>query len=135
MGAFLTILIADSDGAWMDSMSRLLESEGYRVLRARTGVDAYYQVRMRRPDLVIMNPELPQLRGWEVCRHVKTSPETARIKVVLLTLKAEEAYRAGADGYLVKSGNIEPTLPPVRVFRYPAQGILEEFVERRVAAA
>jgi len=42
--------------------------------------------------------------------------------------------RIGADGYLIKGGQLEPTLPPVRVFRYPAQGILEEFLHRHNAA-
>ena len=43
--------------------------------------------------------------------------------------------RAGADGYLVKGGQVEPTLPPIRVFRHPAQGILQEFLHRHAMAA
>ena len=99
-----TILIADDDPVWINSMARLLEMEGYRVLQARTGVDALYQTRMRRPDLVLLNPDLSQLDGWQVCRRVKQSPGFGSVKVVMLTLEAEAAYRAGADGYLVKGG-------------------------------
>lgn len=58
-----TILIADEDTIWIQSMERLLAGEGYRVLAARTGVDALYQARMRGPDLILLNPELPQLSG------------------------------------------------------------------------
>jgi two-component system phosphate regulon response regulator PhoB len=130
-----TILIADEDELWTQSMGRLLAGEGYRILTARTGVDALYQARMRRPDLMLMNPGLRQLSGWEVCRRIKASPDGHRIKVVLLTLQAEAAFRAGADGYLLKGGQVEPTLPPVRVFRHPAQGILSEFLQRRAMAA
>ncbi|MBI4735550.1 MAG: response regulator [candidate division NC10 bacterium] len=65
-----TILIADDDITWMDCMASLLEAEGYRVLRARTGVDALYQARMRRPDLILLDPGLLQLNGWEVCRRL-----------------------------------------------------------------
>ena len=57
------------------------------------------------------------------------------VKVVMLTLKGETAYRAGADGYLVKGGQVEPTLPPVRVFRHLPQGILGDFLHRRAVAA
>jgi CheY-like chemotaxis protein len=130
-----TILIADDDVMWARSMARLLENEGYRVLWARSGVDALYQARMRRPDLILLDPNLAQLPGWEVCRRLKRSPEMARVKIVLLTLQGEAAYQAGADGYLVKGGQVEPTLPPVRVFRHPVQGILEDFVHRRAMAA
>jgi len=129
------IVIADSDSTWVESMVRLLETEGYRVLAARNGVDALYQTRMRRPDLLLLNPDLPQLSGWEVCRRVKRLPGDQWTKVAMLTLQGDAAYRAGADGYLVKSGNVEPTLPPIRVFRHPAQGILEEFLHRRAVAA
>ena len=130
-----TILIADSDTIWVGSMARLLEAEGYRVLLARTGVDALYQARMRRPDLVLLEPDLVQLSGWEVCRRLKQSPDMGNIKVALLTMKGEAAYRAGADGYLIKGGQVEPTLPPVRVFQHPAQGILADFQHRRAVAA
>ena len=129
------ILIGDGDPIWVISLSSLLEAEGYRVVSSRTGVDALYQVRMRRPDLLLLNPDLPQLSGWEVCRRLKRMPDQIRTKVVMLTLDGEAAYRAGADGYLVKGGQVEPTLPPIRVFRQPAQGILEEFLHRRALAA
>lgn len=130
-----TILIADEDSTWVNSMSRLLEMEGYRILRARTGVDALYQARMRRPDLILLNPDLPQLSGWEVCKRVKRSAGMGSVKVVLLTLEGEAAYRAGADGYLAKGGQAEPTLPPVRAFRHPPQGVLGQFARRRAVAA
>ena len=129
-----TILIADDDPVWAESVTRLLEAEAYHVIPVRTGVDALYQARMRRPDLILLNPQLRQLSGWEVCRMLKRTPDGTRVKVVMLTLEAEAAYRIGADGYLIKGGQLEPTLPPVRVFRYPAQGILEEFLHRRKAA-
>lgn len=130
-----TILIADGDATWVSSMARLLEGEGYRILRARTGVDALYQARMRQPDLILLDPDIPQLSGWEVCKRIKRSPDMGSVKVVMLTMQGEAAYRAGADGYLVKGGQVEPTLPPVRVFRHPPQGILGDFLHRRAVAA
>jgi CheY-like chemotaxis protein len=130
-----TILIADGDTIWISSMVRLLKAEGYRVLQARTGVDALYQARMRRPELILLDPDLVQMSGWEVCKQLKQSREMESIKVVLLTQKGEAAYRTGADGYLVKGGQVEPTLPPIRVFRHPAPGILGDFLRRRAVAA
>ena len=129
-----SILIADGDAQWTASVGRLLEAEGYRVLSARTGVDALYQARMRRPDLLLVNPRLPQLSGWEVCRRLKQTPEGARLKVVMLTVEVQAAYRIGADGYLIKGGQSEARLPPVQVFRYPVNGVLADFLHRREAA-
>jgi DNA-binding response OmpR family regulator len=130
-----TILIADADPVWTDSMGRLLEAEGYRVLLARTGADAFYQACMRRPDLLLLSPQLSQRNGWEVCRRVKQEHGLERVKVVMLSPDGQRAFRAGADGYLIKGGQVEPTLPPVRAFRQPAAGILAEFQHRRALAA
>jgi DNA-binding response OmpR family regulator len=135
MSGGATILIADDDALWVQSMTRLLDAEGYKVVPVRTGVDALYQAGMRRPDLILLTPALPQLSGWRVCRKLMTQPNVTRPKIVMLTLDGEAAYRAGADGYLVKGGQAEPTLPPIRVFRYPAQGILGDFLRRRALAA
>jgi CheY-like chemotaxis protein len=130
-----TILLADPDATWVSSMARLLEPEGYRILRARNGVDALYQARMRRPDLVLLDPDLAQLSGWEVCRRLRQSPDMGSVRVVMLTMQGEAAYRAGADGYLIKAGQVEPTLPRIRVFQHPPQGILGDILHRRVVAA
>lgn len=130
-----TILIADDDTIWVNCMARLLETEGYRTLHARTGVDALYQARMRRPHLILLSPDLSQLTGWEVCRRLRQSPDMRNVRVVMVTKQGETAYREGADGYLVKGGQVEPTLPPVRVFHHPPQGILGNFLHRRAVAA
>ena len=130
-----TILIADGDTVWVNSMARLLEAHGYQILQARTGVDALYQARMRRPDLILLDPNLRQLSGWDVCKRLKRSPEMQNIKIVFLTQKAETAYQKGADGYLDKGGLVESNLPKLQVFRHPAKGILAEFLRRRAAAA
>jgi hypothetical protein len=128
------ILLASADARWVTPIAALLAADGYRVSVARTGVDALYQARMRRPHLLFLDPELPQLSGWEVCRRLKRRAEPAATKIVLITLEAGAAHRAGADGYLVTSGPLEPSLPPVHVFRAP-QGILRAFLHRRARAA
>ena len=130
-----SILIADADPVWTASMARLLEAEGYRVLLARTGADAFYQACMRRPDLLLLSPDLSQRNGWEVCRRVRQEHGLKRVKVVMLSPDGQRAFRVGADGYLIKGGQGEPSLPPVRAFRQPAAGILVDFQHRRALAA
>ena len=128
------ILLASSDAQWAARLAQLLTTEGYRVLIARTGADALFQARMQRPHLIFLDPDLPQLSGWEVCRQLRQAPGQVPGKIVLITMEAVAAYRAGADGYIAKSGEMEPSLPPVHAFRTP-QGILQNFLHRRVLAA
>jgi two-component system phosphate regulon response regulator PhoB len=130
-----TVLIADPDEVWRASVAQLLATEGFGVLHANSGTMAMYLARMRRPDLILLSPDLHYPDGWEVCRRLRRAPETHNLKIVLLTLNGEHAYRAGADGYLIKGAQSEPTLPPVHAFRHPAPGILEEFQRRRHAMA
>jgi two-component system phosphate regulon response regulator PhoB len=130
-----TILIADPDGVWRASVARLLSTEGFDVLQANSGIMAIYLAQMRRPELILLSPDLCQPTGWEVCRRLRRAPETQNLKIVLLTLNGEHAHRAGADGYLIKGAQSEPTLPPVHAFRHPAPGILGEFRHRRHALA
>ena len=128
------ILLASSDARWVTPIASVLETDGYRVSIARTGVDALYQARMGRPDLILLDLELPHLSGWEVCRRLKRMAERTAPKIVLITLDAVAAHRAGADGYVVKGGQLDPSLPPVHAFHTP-QGILRKFLHRRALAA
>jgi len=77
MNLRVTILITDGDPIWLGSMTRLLEAEGYRVLPARTGVDALYQARMRRPDLILLNPDLSQSRPFRPSGCSDTPPRVS----------------------------------------------------------
>jgi two-component system alkaline phosphatase synthesis response regulator PhoP len=84
-----------------------LTKEGYRVLTAGNGEDALSQVRTSRPDLVILDLMLPGMDGLDVCRHLRSSPETAQIPVIMLTARTEEAdvvtgLELGADDYITK---------------------------------
>ena len=77
MNLRVTILITDGDPIWCGSMTRLLEAEGYRALPVRTGVDALYQARMRRPDLVLLNPDLSQSRPFRPSGCSDTRPKAS----------------------------------------------------------
>ncbi len=129
----VTIVEDEADIAGL--LAHCFACEGFQVTTARDGDAGLEIIHRHRPDLVLMNPCLSQLSGWEVCRRIRAFPGGSQIKVVLLTMQGAAAHRVGADGYLVKGGQVEPTLPPVRVFRHPVQGILSEFLQRRAIAA
>jgi signal transduction histidine kinase/CheY-like chemotaxis protein len=94
-----------------------LRSRGFRVLEAGNGDEALQQVRRHRPDLILMDLELPGPDGLEITRRLKADPSTSGIRVVAVTAHAEriserEAREAGCAGFIEK---------PIRLARFPSQ--------------
>jgi DNA-binding response OmpR family regulator len=103
----LTILIIEDDPDIQTFISRVLEFEGYQVLKAGDGKIGLEIVKQNRVSLVLLDLRLPGLDGWEVLREMKQDVELARIPVVVLTAIAELSQRRrtlhmGASQYLVK---------------------------------
>jgi two-component system cell cycle response regulator len=103
------ILIVDDEPSVraMVHASIRVRGPGYRVLEAGNASEAVAQARQHRPDLVLLDVALPDHDGFWVCRTLKTTPETAHIRVVMLTAMSlssdrDRAVEAGADGYVVK---------------------------------
>ena len=83
-----------------------LEREGYQVTMAKDGEEGLEKAK-ELPDLVILDLMLPKVDGLEVCRQIRSRPKTARIPIIMLTAKTEEADRivgleVGADDYVAK---------------------------------
>lgn len=102
-----TILVAEDDADIRLMMSMLLEMKGYHVIEACDGQETLDVAQKERPDLILMDLQLPGIGGLEVTRSLKLDPETAGIKVVALTANAmkgarEEALQAGCAGYITK---------------------------------
>jgi CheY-like chemotaxis protein len=102
-----TILVADDDPAILDMVSRSLRKRAYRVISAIDGKEAIAQARGRRPQLVVLDVMMPQMSGWEVARALRQDPDTASIKIVMLTAIGKVTNEMtsplyGADAYLDK---------------------------------
>jgi CheY-like chemotaxis protein len=82
-----TILVVDDDRGAMEALSDILEYEGYRVERARNGLEAleYLQNTRPRPSLVILDLLMPVMDGWEFRMRQKENPELADIPVLVVT--------------------------------------------------
>ena len=104
-----TILIVDDEADVAEWIANTLRENcpGFRVLTAHDGFDAGKIITAELPDLVILDLYMPGLDGFEVCRRVKSDPQTQSIKIVAATAhpspQAEQAIReAGAEVYLTK---------------------------------
>jgi CheY-like chemotaxis protein len=85
----------------------LLRSQGYEVREATSGAAAFEMVERERPDLIVMDIQLPEMDGLEITRRLKQQPGTADIPVIAVTSFAmkgdrEKALAAGCAGYVTK---------------------------------
>jgi DNA-binding response OmpR family regulator len=102
-----TILIIEDEADIQNFISRVLELEGYNVLRAGDGRTGLGLLRGNGVDLVLLDLRLPVTDGWSVLREIKRDPSLAPIPVIVLTAIAEaiqrkKTLRMGATKYLVK---------------------------------
>src|SRR5438270_4672199 len=86
-GKVHTILIVDDEPRILDSVRMNLELEGYQVFEVTNGQEALDAVRLRLPDLVVMDVMMPQMDGFEALRELR---KFSAVPVVLLTVKADE---------------------------------------------
>src|SRR5258708_1852157 len=106
MKAAATILVVDDNALVRFSVVHLLQQEGFRVLEAADGAQAARLARSELPDLVLLDVQLPDTHGVELCRLLKSDPVTARLFVVLVSeieISSERqasGLEAGADGYI-----------------------------------
>jgi adenylate cyclase len=101
------ILIADDRPDSVELIRDLLTMEGYQVVTAFDGEQALGRIRAHRPDLVLLDLNMPRLNGYEVCEELKADPLTAEIPVLMVTGWAEPEQRVkglqlGAEDYLIK---------------------------------
>ena len=103
----MRILVADDEKLLVKGIKFNLENEGYQVDVGSDGVEAVEKARNQQYDLIILDLMMPRLDGWETAIQLRKSPETAHIKVVLITARAQEedilrGRNVGADAYLTK---------------------------------
>jgi len=101
------VLIVEDEPDIRDLVTFHLERSGYEVSSVRTGTDALRQIRVSRPDLVLLDLMLPELDGLEVCRRLRRDAATSSLPIVMLTAKGDEVDRVvglemGADDYIAK---------------------------------
>ena len=101
------VYVEDNDDNVFMLQTRLELTEGYEVLVAVNGEDGLALVAKERPDLVLMDLNLPDIDGWEVTRRLKADPTTTNVPVIALTAHAmsgdrEKALAAGCDEFDTK---------------------------------
>ena len=101
------ILAADDDEDILQLIVFRLERSGYTVLQAHDGEEALALALENRPDLAVLDVQMPKMDGFELTRRLRAEPATSRMPIILLTARVQDAdvqegFDAGADDYLRK---------------------------------
>ena len=124
-----TILVVDDEPSIVDLVRFTLEDADVRVVEASEGAEALVLARRIKPDLILLDVQMPRLDGLEVCRQLRREPAFARAPIIILTAAGQEADRvrglgAGADEYLTKPFSplallalVEALVPETRSWR------------------
>jgi DNA-binding response OmpR family regulator len=108
------ILIIDDEPDIVETLTLMLQARNYDVVTAMDGTEGLAKVKTERPDITLLDIMMPGMSGYDVCQKLKTSNDTKKMPVIMLTAKGEneavmKARKAGADDYIVKPFNL-PTL-------------------------
>jgi PAS domain S-box-containing protein len=130
------ILVVDDNDAIRYAIVRTLKSGGYDVFEAKTGREAL-ELANRKPDLVALDIQLPDIDGYQVCQQLRAQPETRHIPVLQISanfVRSEHKVRAlegGADAYLAEPISRDELLATVKALLRMKQAEEESHVRQR----
>ena len=116
-----TVLIVEDNELNMKLFNDLLEANGFNILKAMNGEEAFRLAKEHEPDLIVMDVQLPEASGLEVTQWIKAVPAIAGIPVVAVTALAmkgdeEKILSAGCDAYIAKPISVHAFLDTVKRF-------------------
>lgn len=116
-----TVLIVEDNELNMKLFNDLLEAHGYQTLKTADGVQAIELARLHRPNLILMDIQLPEVSGLDVTRWLKEDEDLKSIPVVAVTAFAmkgdeERIRQGGCEAYLSKPISVSKFLETVRTY-------------------
>ena len=118
----VTVLVVDDEPDLRDLVEFNLKQAGYRTRTAAGGVAALSQCARERPDLLLLDLNLPDLSGIEVCRSLRADPKTRELPILMLTARGSEVdrvvgFEVGADDYVTKPFSVRELVLRVDALR------------------
>lgn len=109
------VLVVDDDPDILDAICDILEGEGYRVSRARHGIEALERVTAERPDVILLDLMMPVMDGLAFAQALRTRQRDAAIPIVVISADGnpQRAAAVGARGFLAKPFDIDALLAQV----------------------
>ncbi|MGM0568828.1 MAG: response regulator [Elusimicrobiota bacterium] len=112
------ILVVDDSPTVLEMLHSVL-TINYSVEVADNGKKAIKMAEKKKPSLIVLDMHLPDIEGWEVCKILKESSSTKKIKILMCTAdskgkEVERAFEVGAEGYIIKPVTPEKLLSKVK---------------------
>jgi twitching motility two-component system response regulator PilH len=112
------ILIVEDVYSELQVMQNALEPLGAEIITAMDGLDAEKKIIDLRPDAVVLDVLLPQKNGFQICRDIKSNPDTKDIPIILISSKNQDSdkfwgMKQGADEYVKKPFNPQELMQTV----------------------
>lgn len=116
-----TVLIVEDEARLAQALAFMLKQEGIRALVAADGMTGLALIRQERPALVLLDLNLPELDGLEVCRQVRADPALAELPILILTALGQQeheraALASGATAYVRKPFRLRDLRDRIRAF-------------------
>jgi two-component system cell cycle response regulator DivK len=116
-----TVLIVEDNELNMKLFHDLLEAHGYQTIQTRNGIEALDLARSNRPDLILMDIQLPEVSGLEVTKWIKEDDDLRSIPVIAVTAFAmkgdeERIRQGGCEAYISKPISVSKFLETVRAY-------------------
>lgn len=113
------VLLVEDDPAQLEILTYNLEADGFTVSRAEDGDEALMLAEEAVPDVILLDWMLPNVSGIEVCRQLKTRPDTRGVPIIMISARSEEVDRVrgletGADDYVIKPYSVIELMARVR---------------------
>lgn len=113
------VLVVDDEGHIVELISYNLINEGYKVITANNGLDAFKKAKEEKPNLILLDLMLPGMDGFDVCKAVRGEKELKNTSIIMLTAKGEEldkilGLELGADDYITKPFSVRELLARVK---------------------
>ena len=112
------ILIVEDNEEHRDALSRHLQCRGFAIITAPNGKQGFLDAQSEKPDLVMMDLNMPGLDGWEATRLIKATAETRELPVIAMVANSlpgdrERAFEAGCAEYCLKPVDVTILLPQI----------------------
>jgi two-component system phosphate regulon response regulator PhoB len=106
------ILIADDDDSIHQLLTEALRTEKYDIIHAYDGKETLQLAEEDLPDLIVLDIMMPLSDGRDICKQLKSNPETGHVKILVLSGKGEQhdrilGFQLGADDYIAKPASIQ----------------------------
>jgi two-component system, cell cycle response regulator DivK len=116
-----TILVAEDNALNRELITEMLEASDYRVIQAVDGLDALTLLGIHRPDIVLLDLQMPRLDGRETVRRIRENPDWSDLTVIACTAYAmhgdrEEIMSCGFNGYIAKPVSMPDLLKLLAAF-------------------